>query len=434
MANKCKHFAVVGNPISHSLSPILFANYTSNNFEDYYYTRILAKDIEEINELISVFNIKGINVTSPFKKSILKLSSYQSPEVSQLKVANTLIFNNDNIAAYNTDISGIEFPLKRLINKSHKKALILGAGGASKAAIYALNKLNINDIYITNRTSEKSKLLAKKNNIHFVDFKKLDASQYNIIINTIPVKINNFNDFRFKKSAIIFDANYKHKPLCEVSEKQHVKYISGIDWLIDQGKKSYGLMTGIVKNNIKINEKDIKKIKNKSKTIALIGPMGSWKTSVGRLLSKKLGFEFVDIDELIEKNENKSIKNIFETKGEKYFRKIEKETLAEVLKQKNIVISTGGGIITIKENIKLLKKFSWNILLYASPEESFSRININKRPMLVGKNVLNILKTLFKERQKLYFLTSDLIVNTNYSSSKKTSKILYEDYHTTFQL
>ncbi len=201
-----------------------------------------------------------------------------------------------------------------------------------------------------------------------------------------------------------------------------------------QGKKSYELMTGIVKNDIKIDKFDVKKIKNKSKTIALIGPMGSWKTSVGRLLSEKLDFEFVDIDALIEENEKISIKDLFETKGEKYFRTIENKILKKVLKRENIVIATGGGIIKDKENIKLLKNKSWSILLYASPEESFNRINIDKRPLLKGKDVLRILKNLFKERKDSYFLTSDLIINTNYSSSKKISNILYEDYSTAFQI
>lgn len=434
MEAKRQHFAVVGSPISHSLSPILFENYTTSNIDKFYYTRILATETAEIKELIDFFNIKGLNITSPFKKDILRLSSSQSPEVSELKVANTLILKNKFFFAYNTDIVGVEIPLKRFIKKSHKSALILGAGGASKAVIYALKKLGIKNIYITNRTSKKSKASAKKNNIQFVDFGKLDTLQYNIIINTIPFKINLFKEFKFNNSTIIFDANYKDKPLYEVSKKQKVLYINGIEWLIEQGKKSYELMTGILKNDIKINKSELKTIKNKSKTIAIIGPMGSWKSSVGKLLSKKLAFDFVDIDAMIEENEKISTKEIFKTKGEKHFRTIEKKMLKKSLKRKNIIISTGGGIIKDKENINLLKNKSWNILLYASAEESFSRININKRPLLKGKNVLKILKDLLKERKDLYFLTSDLIINTNYSSSKKISNILYEDYNSAFQV
>ena len=127
-----------------------------------------------------------------------------------------------------------------------------------------------------------------------------------------------------------------------------------------------------------------------------------------------------------------SITEIFKTEGEDYFRKLETIALSDTIQEDNIVVATGGGIIKRDDNIDILRKNSWNILLYASPEECQSRISIAKRPLLKGKNVLKVLKDLFEERKNRYFKVSDLIINTEKSSSLKIAKKLYEDYSKTF--
>jgi len=177
---------------------------------------------------------------------------------------------------------------------------------------------------------------------------------------------------------------------------------------------------------------DLEKIKKKSNKISFIGPMGSWKSSVGRHIAKKMGYKFYDIDDLIEEKAGMSINDIFKTKGESSFRDMETDVLKELVKMDKIVISTGGGIIKKDENINILRDNSWNILLFASPKQCFSRIDINKRPLLKGKNVLQILTNLFEERKNKYFRTSDLIINTENSTSLKIADYLYEDYSKTF--
>ena len=120
--------------------------------------------------------------------------------------------------------------------------------------------------------------------------------------------------------------------------------------------------------------------------IALIGPMGSGKTSVGKKLAQSLNFDFIDTDDLIAKKEGMSITKIFETYGEHYFREIEKEIASEVSKLENCIISTGGGIILNAENVRRLRRNGMLIYLKTTSEVLFNRLKDAKdRPLSLKK-------------------------------------------------
>lgn len=162
--------------------------------------------------------------------------------------------------------------------------------------------------------------------------------------------------------------------------------------------------------------------------IYLVGFMGTGKSSVGCKLAKERGWNFVDLDELIELKEQRRIVDIFAKDGEAYFRKIEKKILKQVSTQKEFVVACGGGMVLDKDNIKLMKKTGMMICLYASPEEILKRVSANKnRPLLnVGKPQKRI-ELLLKMRAP-YYMQADKIINTSRFSVKqvvkKISKIL----------
>ena len=150
--------------------------------------------------------------------------------------------------------------------------------------------------------------------------------------------------------------------------------------------------------------------------IILIGFMGVGKTSVGKMLAKKLNFNFIDTDYEIEKVSSETIPNIFEIYGEDYFRKIENNILKKVLKENNVVISTGGGIITNKENYNILKNQQNVIFLDASVETIISHLEneTNKRPLLNNsENLSSKIEELLSTRYKKYTDVSDIIIDVN---------------------
>lgn len=148
--------------------------------------------------------------------------------------------------------------------------------------------------------------------------------------------------------------------------------------------------------------------------ISIIGFMATGKTTIGKKLSKKLNTEFIDIDKLIEERMQKSISEIFEKHGEVYFREIEKETIEEVMKLKNIIISCGGGVCLDPENIVNIRKNSRVILLEADPETIIERTkNDETRPLLKDRKQKEDIEKIMEKRKDSYYKAADIIIDTN---------------------
>ena len=136
--------------------------------------------------------------------------------------------------------------------------------------------------------------------------------------------------------------------------------------------------------------------------IFLVGPMGSGKSSLGKKLAKSLDKKFIDTDKEIEKKENKTINEIFENEGERYFREKEKEFLINIPNNLNMVIATGGGIVTDQENREKLKE-NRVIFLNASVERQSKRTSrSDKRPLLKNVDRLKKLRELYDQRLEFY--------------------------------
>lgn len=162
--------------------------------------------------------------------------------------------------------------------------------------------------------------------------------------------------------------------------------------------------------------------------IALIGMMGSGKTTISKLLVDKISeFSFVDTDLIIVERENMTINDIFSLKGEDYFRSVETKVLEDVLSNDNQVVSTGGGIVKKEQNILLLKEKSIVVYLEASSDVLFERVKNNKeRPLLNVSDMKNKIETILSERISLY-QKAHITVNTeNKTPDIIVSEILKE--------
>ena len=159
-----KKYLVVGNPIEHSLSPKLHSHWIKkNNIKAIYEKRKLdEKDIKGIISDVKNEKIHGVNVTIPFKKSVIPYLDELSPFANEAQSVNTIFKKDNKIIGGNTDIGGFEKSLKNIhYDVKNKKAFILGAGGVAPSIILALKKLGASKIYLSNRTKEKADKLSK---------------------------------------------------------------------------------------------------------------------------------------------------------------------------------------------------------------------------------------------------------------------------------
>ena len=254
-----KKFGIIGNPIKHSLSPVLheywFKKY--NIDADYSIIEALDKDLPEIIEKVKQGYFSGINVTLPFKQKIINHVDRVVNDAELTGSVNTVLLSNKNtVIGENTDVYGLQAAyLKEIDNSSNKKVLVIGAGGVSPSVISSINKTGIKNISITNRTNEKCIFLKKKFNfLNIISWANLSSEikNFDIIINATSLGLKNGDDFNFnfsntKDEVIYIDTIYN--PL----ETKTLKYLkeegrrvfNGLDMFIYQGQKSFYLWNKI---------------------------------------------------------------------------------------------------------------------------------------------------------------------------------------------
>ena len=161
------------------------------------------------------------------------------------------------------------------------------------------------------------------------------------------------------------------------------------------------------------------------KSLVLTGMMGVGKSTIGRLLAKKLRFKFIDVDRLIERQEKRSIKKIFDVDGEEYFRKIEEKATLKILKNKSSIIALGGGAFINNEIRKEIIKNCCSIWLNLNLELLIKRYKRNnKRPLLEGNNLESEVKKILQSRKKIYALANFKINCDNMNKKDVVQKIL----------
>ncbi|MFX1513001.1 MAG: shikimate kinase [Promethearchaeota archaeon] len=162
--------------------------------------------------------------------------------------------------------------------------------------------------------------------------------------------------------------------------------------------------------------------------IALLGFMGTGKTSVSKALAKKLGIEYIETDRLIENRVGKPIAQIFKEDGEATFRELETTIIKEIAERDNVIISCGGGIVLNNENTITLKKKAIIVLLTASPEVIWERISkTNERPLLDIPNKLERIQMLLDFRDPLYQSAADLVIDTDLLTVDEVTNIIIEE-------
>ena len=163
--------------------------------------------------------------------------------------------------------------------------------------------------------------------------------------------------------------------------------------------------------------------------LALIGFMGTGKSSVGRLAAAQLHYDFVDTDELIEKRLGKTITQIFAQDGEAVFRDVERQLVAEMVAWRRKVIATGGGLPACEANLASMREHALVVCLWASPESIWERVrNQAHRPLLKEPDPLNRIRTLLGERT-LFYRQADVLVNTGMRSIKEVTQQVLHQFH-----
>ncbi len=251
-----KLFAIIGHPIKHSFSPVMQnAWFEKEKFNcSYLAFEVPPKSLKKAVDSFKILGFAGINVTVPLKTGIMKFLDYTDKAAKAIGAANTIAVKNGKLYGYNTDHSGFSSDLiSKHIKVRNKTVFIFGAGGASRAVIHALKNAEAKHIYISNRTYEKARDLAKTFKITAVPAEKIKTilPETDLLVNTSACGMKRTDTLPFEaagitKNTVIYDLIYGRKtPFAKLAAEKKLKYFSGEGMLINQGAHGFKIWTGI---------------------------------------------------------------------------------------------------------------------------------------------------------------------------------------------
>ena len=245
-----KKYLVVGNPIEHSLSPKL-QNYwlNLNNIEAIYGKLLVYEDdLKGLCDSVKNGQLDGLNITVPFKKKIIPHLDVLNGHALRTQSVNTVCLNNGNVTGYNTDIDGFELSIKKLnYDVRNKKIVILGAGGVVPSIIYALKRMNAQQIYLSNRTKEKAQILKNLfEGLEVIDWGMLP--DFDMIINATSLGLKENDKFGIDFSIsgnnkLFFDIIYNpfNTDFSEAGNKSGNTIKNGLNMFLFQAQKAFSI-------------------------------------------------------------------------------------------------------------------------------------------------------------------------------------------------
>ena len=257
MTDLKKYFAVIGNPIHHSLSPQIHRAFAKEAGLDIAYEAV-PSPIDEfkntIHKLIAK-KLSGANVTLPFKKEAYQLATTHSNHAKIAQAVNTLAFKEDEIIGHNTDGIGLVRDLEENLrmNLKNKKILLIGAGGAAEGVIYSILEKNPSELTLTNRTIEKSNVIQNKMDVHaksfdvnlnVIEIAKCPLQYFDLIINATSTSLNNadldLNHKVFHEGSLAYDMMYgKETSFIKQAQSQGSKTSDGLGMLVEQAAEAF---------------------------------------------------------------------------------------------------------------------------------------------------------------------------------------------------
>ena len=393
---------LLGRKLGHSYSPQIHALLGAYSY------RLMELEPEAVGPFLKAGAFTGLNVTIPYKKTVIPYLDALSPEAKRLGAVNTILRREGRLIGHNTDYFGFRYLVEKSgLQVAGKKALVLGSGGASNTASAVLEELGARVVVIS-RTGE--------NNYQNLS-RHADAA---VIVNATPVGMYPNTGIRpldlgqFAELEGVLDAIYNpaRTQILLDAERRGLTAVNGLWMLVAQAKESAQWFTG------KPISDDViapihRALRQQMENILLVGMPGCGKTTVGQQLAQELGKKFVDADQALEETTGRKITDILPSQGEAAFRALETQTLADLGKQSGLVIATGGGCVTREENYNLLHQ---NGTVFWLTRE------LNKLPTQ-GRPLSRDLGQMYARREPMYRRFADAAVSNDGSVEQTVREI-----------
>ena len=243
-------YGVAGDPLEHSLSPVMMNTAFRRENLNSVYLALHSKSIEDVIKCAREIPIHGMSVTMPFKEAIIEHLDNCEPLCQKVGACNTVIRSQDGkLYGFNTDVAGIVRPLDQRLQIAGSKVLVLGAGGAARAAVFGLRERGSN-VFILNRTPQTAQKLARESGAKAIKRDDLKKLQFDVIINATPVGMGNGGktilDEKEMNARLAFDLVYNpvETRFLQIARAKGMAVITGVEMFVHQGARQFEIWTG----------------------------------------------------------------------------------------------------------------------------------------------------------------------------------------------
>jgi shikimate dehydrogenase len=399
------------------------------------YTRLAASSAEEVITTAREVGIDGINVTSPFKAAIIPCLDEVDTDARVIDSVNTVVQREGKFIGYNTDPAGVLGALKESsFEPKNKKTVVIGAGGAGRAAALALLSSGA-EVVLVNRTFEKADEAAARLGCAAMPLEKIGEALTgaHLLVSVISSDERIVEPSLLSQELTLLEANYSRATaLVRDATEAGCKVIDGRLWLLHQALPAFQLFTGLSAPADAMRKALWKKTWAPHSNIALIGSMGSGKSTVAREIANLTGMSLIDIDNRVEERTGLAISELLGREGEERFREIERDEVQSLWDLSRTVISCGGGAVLNRRNIQAIRATSVPVWLWADAETLLARIgDTETRPLLKGVDPLGRVKKLLEERRFLYATTADFLINTDGKKPDEIAGRIWDEVRST---
>ena len=405
-------YGCIGERLKHS-----FSKEIHNALADYEY-EIREIPREDLHDFMEARDFSAINVTIPYKEDVIPYLYYIDDHAKNIGAVNTIVNRCGKLYGYNTDFYGMTQLIRHAkISLRGRKIAILGTGGTSKTAAAVARAEGASEIIKVSRTGKYGaatygELYEKHNDTE-------------IILNTTPEgmypnifdKVVNISAFPRLCGVIDVIYNPLRTPIVSDAQALGIAAEGGLYMLVAQAVRASEIFLDKIYPEEAL-ENVFSKIFEEKENIVLTGMPASGKSTVGHILSEKLGRQMIDTDDMIVEEAKMPIKDIFEKFGEKYFRDLETKCVKEASARSSVIIATGGGVPLREENVKALKE-NGKLFFLDRPLELL--IPTDSRPLSSNRAAL---EKRYNERYGIYCATCDVRVDASPNADLVAKKII----------
>ena len=404
-------FGLLGRTLGHSFSPRIHSALGNTNYE------LFEREPSQLQEFFADPELQGINITIPYKVNALEACDVVDPRAERIGCVNTMVRKDGKWHGYNTDYDGFVFTLQHAgIDVAGKECIILGDGASSATVHVALEDLGAKNIVH----------LSRKTAPFYGDAPNYYESAQ-IIINCTPIGMyphnpaNLIDITQFSKLEGVVDLIYNPRRtiLLLQAEMMEIPHCDGLPFLVAQGVEAANHFQGESFGTKEI-EQILRDMRREKENIILIGMPGVGKTTVGKALGEEMGRTCVDVDHELEK-EIGDISTYITEQGEPAFREKEAEMIAKFGTQTGLIISTGGGCVTVPKNFAHLRQ-NGRIYQLTQPVE-----NLSTTGRVLSSGGIERLRELEEIRTPMYESFAQCIIEHNRNAPETVAAIL-EDF------